>query len=523
MSVIVDRFSLTDDQKKQIHKELTIILEKGRGKYERAQIVQLYHTTPETVAIPLYYALNVLDKDNDDVEHPRPNIDFTKELRDYQKPIVNKCITKFTEYRSATLIASTGAGKTVIGTYFGHKLRCVTCILIDSLPLIESWSKTISTFTKSKCWIVDNDPPEEIPDYIICMEKRIPKIPDNIAKAVGLVIVDEAHCFCTAKRVNQLLYFNPKYIISMTATPNRTDGGFEIINKLSGADYVEYSSNKKIQVYRINTPLTFNREYGNDGEVLWHPINKELHFSPVRNKMLLNLIMANKHRKILIFTGLVEHGEMLCKAFTSMGIEHDYMFGGKKKRYRDSNVLIGTPGKIGKGFDEKMFCEDFNGRLIDMVVVYNSYKSLIQLEQNIGRSRSDFPEIYHFVDADGIIYRHWLELRKFYRDPKSKIKADISLYKVGDEYEWPFDLNKWWSIKGEAGPDGENADDDRDKVSKKDHGDESEVEDEIRIDGDPEECDVASSASDMDGERKKKKFKVVIKRKKTIDEEITDV
>lgn len=451
MSVLVDRTTLTNTEKLKINSELTVMIEKGSGKHKNTKLVQCYLTTPDMVRIPLHYAVNVLDKTNDDIDHFRPQLEFTGTLRDDQIDIVNAGLDKLAGERAFTLIASTGKGKTVMGAWYACRLKCITCVLIDRANLIVQWQGTASTYTNCKVWTVgEGPPPDELPDFIICMNLRTEKIPEYICKHISLLIIDEAHKFCTQKNFERIMGFNPIYIISMTATPNRPDGAFKIMNHFSGTYERKYASNKKINVYRINTPLEYSRVVQEKtGEIDWSIIEEELHFHPERNTLLLNLVMGNLHRKIMIFSGRVEHVDMVVKALRHYGVKCDYMTG-SKKTYSDSNVLVGTTSKLGTGFDEATFCSDFSGTNINMIIIYNSYKSLIQLEQNIGRSRDEFPDIFHIVDKDSIIYRHWLELRKFYIDPDCSVRATLHTVEVTGDSIWPYNFEGEWVLDEEG-------------------------------------------------------------------------
>ena len=65
------------------------------------------------------------------------------------------------------------------------------------------------------------------------MSGRIDKIPQELLDAVGFLIIDEAHTFCTETRIKSLLRVKPRYIISCTATPDREDGLYSMIESSS--------------------------------------------------------------------------------------------------------------------------------------------------------------------------------------------------------------------------------------------------------------------------------------------------
>lgn len=439
MSVLLYRNQLDEEAKKRICEELTIIIDVGSRLHKSSKIIRCFKVEKETVNVPLYYSVSILDFANDELGHLRTTASFIGELKDKQPETVNEGLNKLANDRAFTLVASTGSGKTVMGTWFGCKLKCVTCILIDAKSLIPQWEKTILDFTDGTYWIVDDKVPEELPDFIICMVKRVTKIPERIRKEISLLIIDEAHKFCTAKRVLDMMYFTPIYLIAMTATPNTA--AFDIIHKFSGDLYVKLIINKEITVFTIKTSLEYSRVINEKTKELdWSVMDYELHFNPTRNAMLINLVMSNLDKKILILSGRIDHVDLVVTALKRLKVSCDYM-SGNKSSYSDSNVLVGTSSKIGTGFDEATFCPDFSGRKIDTIIIFNSYKNLSKLEQNIGRSRHEFPVIYHFVDKDPVIYRQWLSLRKFYLDPESSVTAKIINHKVEIKYNWPFDEN----------------------------------------------------------------------------------
>ena len=57
-------------------------------------------------------------------------IKFISELRDYQIPIVEKCITHIKEFGGGQLSVPCGRGKTVMAIYIAHKLGLKTLVIV---------------------------------------------------------------------------------------------------------------------------------------------------------------------------------------------------------------------------------------------------------------------------------------------------------------------------------------------------------------------------------------------------------
>jgi len=141
--------------------------------------------------------------------------------------------------------------------------------------------------------------------------------------------------------------------------------------------------------------------------VEWHPLAKSLTFNDERNRMIIAMTLKNPTHKIVILTGYVNHTKLLHKTLEDLGESVDYLCG-NKKNYKNSRMLIGTIDKIGTGFDEESFCDDFNDVKINLGILAHSIASKKLLEQSVGRVfRASFPNIFHLVDDDKTIQRHW--------------------------------------------------------------------------------------------------------------------
>lgn len=462
MAVVIKRSLFSKEDKEKINKDLTVIAEEGKDEFLKTKIMQFYSVDNENAILPLYYAVNTFDQTNDDLPFVRPEITFKGELRDYQQTIVDKALQQLGEERGCTIVATPGAGKTLTSIYLSCKLKCSTCILLNRTTLMDQWKESIINFTNGTVFLVGEDDESNltktikvkiddkvtyrkkriIPDFVICMNQRYEKIPEFVRKNIGLVIIDEAHRFCTPGSLGAILHFNPIYTISLTATPDRVDGAEKIIHHFSGKKYILYSENKSMQIVKVNTPFHFSRKKNKAGKVDWTTIANEMHNNPDRNKILVNLIhrCVQQGDKIMVISGREKHPKKVCEVLTKNGIQCDFLTG-KKKGYKDSQVLVGTIDKTGEGFDEATFCKDYNGKRINVIIIFNSFKSIVRLQQCIGRSRDQFPTVYHFVDSDTIIYRQWLGLRKYYLSSSCKVRAeltDMSWNQIPNELSWPY-------------------------------------------------------------------------------------
>jgi superfamily II DNA or RNA helicase len=148
----------------------------------------------------------------------------------------------------------------------------------------------------------------------------------------------------------------------------------------------------------------------------WPSLVKDLSNHTDRNNYLYQMIAMNAGRKILVLTWNQSHAKQMYRDLQNQGVKVAIMIGAMES-YEDSDVLVGTFGKIGTGFDEEAACPDFGGVRIDLLFLMGTTKSQILGPQSLGRSfRSDEPEIVVFVDNNGVSKSHWNELKKWALD-----------------------------------------------------------------------------------------------------------
>ena len=370
-----------------------------------------------TVTLPFTFSWVLLGKvPNIGLPYPMVSFAFKGDLFDHQKPVEEEAYSQLKEKGATTVGLYPGFGKTVVGAKLSSRLALYTLVLYHRDFLGPQWEKTYQDFTNATTWIAGaQPPPRQMPAVTFCMDTRIHLLPPEYRSRIGCLIIDEAHAFCTPSRVECLLGFTPKYVIAETATLERDDGMHAMIQAICGTHGIFRTSTKQFDVIKLETGYEPPTQQTAQGRLDWAALVRTLAFEPYRNALILDLIVKNPTRKIVILTGLIDHVNYLVKAIADMGIKVDSM-AGNKKTYSDSRVLVGTIQKIGTGFDEKTACPDFNGVRIDMLILVTSVKKLSTLEQSVGRVfRAEFPVVIDFVDNNSTLKSHWYQRQKWYK------------------------------------------------------------------------------------------------------------
>ena len=373
------------------------------------------------IDLPLAFASTLIGKVmNRDLNHLKIKMGFneTMGLYDHQKEVSETALEKLQQYGGIHLGLYPGFGKTVVSAWLSSKVGYLTLVLSHRTGLIKQWSNTYSKFTNAKIWTVGENFPQvtnnEYIDVILCMNTRFHHIPKELIDAIGTVIVDESHNFCTAGNVGALLGTRPRYFISCSATLKRPDGMDKMINFVVGNNSITKHSSKPFKYYEVRTGLKIQTFNNAQNKTDFTKYVRDLSSHELRNRLILQLVSSLKDSKILILTARTDHAKYIHQCLSLYGENVDIMVGSKNS-YQDSRVLIGTYSKIGEGFDEASVCDNYNGVRLDTLINCSTFKSETILEQTSGRVfRAKFPNIYDLVDDMPISKRHFAVRKKWY-------------------------------------------------------------------------------------------------------------
>lgn len=408
MSISIKRSELTETQKTLIVKKTLIPKEIP---------FNFWTMTKETVSLPLNFALfNILNEKQQDLfyekEYPElTNINFSGKLRDHQISWCNKIVDTLNDHSGCIVGLYPGAGKTVIGAWCISKIKYHSVVLVHRDILISQWQKTFEThLPNAKIWVVDSKKiPKEIPDVMICMVQRVPKIPEEWISQIGNLIIDEAHTFCTMKKIPFLLRFKPRYIIAETATLERQDNSHKMIELMCSPHGINVKSNDRsgYKVYSVIINEKVEEEKQKDGTLDYNKYMKALTESSKMNNAVIEILKRFPEKKFIVLTKLVEHVQLLQKLLNENNFQTDTL-AGSKKTYKDTDVLIGTISKIGTGFDQATACQDFSGVHCNALIFFHTVASDSLFHQNCGRVMRAEHEtlIFWFTPKNRVASKH---------------------------------------------------------------------------------------------------------------------
>ncbi len=414
----------------------------GRGYQEKVITVNMYYVRNGLLHIPFRFARAYFSQPSRVEKYGKylkkkkyPELfpegskkdKFKGALRDYQAEAFEEARAQLKKERTTTLALYPGFGKTFLGSLFSWKYNLYTLVLVHRKNIAKAWITTFKAYLpdlgEDGLVMVDDKigkprkkgrgkkakilpPLSETGKVFICMDARSEHIPDEVKEKIGLLIIDEAHLFCSPSKVTALLSITPKYVIAETATPEKSNGLETVIQSICGEHYIRRVSKKPFKMYIIQTDLDFP----NTGNNPWLDLIDKQMNSEERNKIIVDIVERHPQFKTMIIANRVEH----CKKLMEKIKEECSGLYGSIDKYKTQRVLVGTGGKMGVGFDEANACDDYDGEPSELLLLTHSYAQWSTWEQHRGRGmRSKYPKIVMFVDKNNITKNHIREAKKW--------------------------------------------------------------------------------------------------------------
>jgi superfamily II DNA or RNA helicase len=320
-------------------------------------------------------ALALLKENNIDVQ-----IDDKRELGtklSCMKPLLTlrknqqTAVKEMSKHDAGILHAPTAFGKTVTAIGMIAKRNTNTLILVHSRQLLDQWRERLRSFlpeTEVGVILGGKKKPSGIID-IATYQSLINKKDNTISPIVqdyGHVIVDECHHVSAPRFEMVLNEIRAKYVLGLTATPERQDGHQKIIFMAAGPirHKVKSSGNEKfeqeVQIHQsYDTPplhLTRFEERPKITDAYRWVMENEARTQRIVSDVINS---ARKQRHPIVLTERREHAEIINNLLKESGIDSVILKGAMKAAERkrvdehlhSAQVVVATGKYVGEGFD----------------------------------------------------------------------------------------------------------------------------------------------------------------------------
>lgn len=220
------------------------------------------------------------------------------------------------------------------------------------------------------------------------------------------ILIDEVHKAGASSYGKVIDYFKPKFLLGMTATPERTDN-FNIY------ELFDYNIAYEIRLQEaldedLLCPFHYfgATDYDKDGETITETTDLQHLVNQERVDFLLEKIAyygcSRNNPKGLIFCSRKDEAQALCELFNQQGIESAYLTGEHSIEEREAVVAQLESGQIHYIFTVDIFNEGIDIPKINQVVMLRNTQSSIIFIQQLGRGlrkddSKDFVTIIDFI------------------------------------------------------------------------------------------------------------------------------
>ncbi|MCG3691659.1 DEAD/DEAH box helicase [Aliarcobacter butzleri] len=321
----------------------------------------------------------------------------TKTVTFNLRPEQSEAIKEIKKSDYSICVAPPGFGKTLLGAKIFEIRACTTLIVVNKNMLLNQWiERFVDYFGYSKKDIGYlgkgfNKLNGQIDVATMQSLKNDPKIIENYS----FVIVDECHHIPALTFEQIIKSFKGKYILGLSATPNRKDELQPILFQQLGEISYEYKKKKthtnKLQIIRTQ----FVSQADNYATII-----NELCIDEDRNNLIVDIIKKNIDRKILLLTDRIEHINVLESLLQKENIDYISVHGSLNKKEQVENMnlvktkslILATTSYFGEGID----FPHLNTILFATPISY--YGRLIQYLGRIGRGNQECLAI-DFLDS----------------------------------------------------------------------------------------------------------------------------
>lgn len=267
------------------------------------------------------------------------------ELRDYQQEAIDSL--KSMRERGETialLYHATGVGKTVTACTDAKNVGGRTLFLVNALKLADQAKDTFAKIW-SEATLGEYTGQEKIKDTTVVFAtiQTISKHCEEFAPdEFDYIIIDECHHAASKSYQAILSYFKPKFILGLTATPERADGQdmlelFQnVAHKMDLRTAVEQGILAPIRCVRVKTDIDLS-------DVRIHGIKYDAQdlesklFVPERNELIVNTYLKYaRGKKAVVFCTSVNHAAEIARLLKEEGVNAEGISGSIKVSERNS-------------------------------------------------------------------------------------------------------------------------------------------------------------------------------------------
>ena len=315
----------------------------------------------------------------------------------------------------ALLISATGTGKTYLSAFAVKKAKPKRLLfLAHREQILKQACKTFAKIIPDiQYGILSANHKDFHKPYLFATINMLSK-EENLTQFApthfDYIIIDETHRAGASSYLKILNYFQPQFLLGMTATPERTDG-FDIYQLFDHNIAYEIRLNQAMQEnllcpfhYFGITDITVDDQEINDNST-FNDLTTDARVTHIINQSQYYGFSGERLRG-LIFCSHIEEGQILSQKFNERGF-HTIALSGKDSQETRTNAIHKLEQKERSTGLDYIFTVDIMNEGIDIpainqIIMLRPTKSAIIFVQQLGRGLRKYPQKDYVVILDFI-------------------------------------------------------------------------------------------------------------------------
>ncbi len=343
---------------------------------------------------------------------------FTTQLRSVQKEIKDDCISFLNKKGCVLISLYPGAGKTCLSIFLASRIGLKTLIVCHRLVLMEQWKGAIKRFVENPSIGVltpslsdKKMAKEKACDFLLVNAQNVKKLGEECFRDVGLVIIDEIHAIMAESLSECLYYVSPRYMIGLSATPNRPDGLDKLLDFYFGEDTkITRELHHPHLVYKIDTNITFEE----DSKIQWSSMITSQCLNQTRNQLIVDIILHFSERNFLVLCKRVDQAKFIHDQLIEKGEGVSLMTEDTNDFDESHRIIVASLQKCGVGFS--------HDKLDALIMASDVEEYFIQYLARVMRTEEVQPIVFDIVDKHPSLKKHFSARKQVYIKAGGMIK-----------------------------------------------------------------------------------------------------
>lgn len=339
------------------------------------------------------------------------------------------------DYNKAMVVMATGLGKTYLAAFFAQNYSRVLFIAHREEILHQAKASFERVLEKDSglYYSVEKNTDAEMlfaSIFTLSIQEHLLKFEKN---AFDLIVIDEFHHAAAKSYQHVIDYFEPDFLLGLTATPERTDGQdvFAICDgnvayDISFIEAIQHGWLAPFTYYGVKDEIDYSKirwlgSRYDQNQLLVEQLNEK------RAKQIFTKWLEHKQTRTLGFCSSIQQAEFLESYYIKKGIKAISLTSQTKTISREDAIKALASGQIEIIFTVDLFNEGVDIPSVDTLLFARPTESLVLFTQQIGRGLRMYPtkEKCAIIDLIGN-YRHAdTKLRVFEVDKREEMGKKI--------------------------------------------------------------------------------------------------